>query len=299
MDEIATSPVEPDVAPADQVEATELETPEPQLDENGDPIQAPVKRSIKFIDHDIDLPDGLDEATAERLTAIGKELEAGATRKFQSAADERKAVEQMRAQFHAEQQAQREAFQEVAELVALDKQLASYKDAQGNEFTPMQWAQWAQQDPQAAQTAFMQYQALQNQRQAVAQKLEAKKSEFTQRQQAEMARLHSEGQRVLQEKIPEWGAAKQQALAKHSQEAYGFKSEELANVMDPRVVLMMNDAMLYRQSLEKAKAKPAAPTIQPVQKVGSVAPVSKTPDKMSDKEWIEWREKQVARKARR
>jgi hypothetical protein len=296
----ATSPVEPDVAPAEQVEATEPEVIEPQLDENGEPVQTPPpKRSIKFIDHDMDLPDWVTPEQEVEISEIGKELERGVQRKFQTAAQELRAAQEMRQQWQAEQQAQREAFQEVAELVSLDKQLAAYKDANGNEFTPMQWMQWQQQDPQAASAAFMQYQALQNQRNAIAGKLESKKTEFTQKQQAELARLHSEGQRVLQEKIPEWGAAKQQALAKHAQEAYGFQPQELSNVLDPRVVLLMHDAMQYRQSLEKAKAKPAAPTPQPVQKVGSVAPVSKTPDKMSDKEWIEWREKQVARKNRR
>lgn len=296
-DENATSPVEPDVAPAESVEATEPEVVEPQLDENGEPV--PVKRSLKFIDHDIDLPEGVDDSLAERLAAIGKELEAGVTRKFQSAAEERKAVEAMRQQFHAEQQAQREAFQEVTELTYLDKQLAAYKDANGNDFTPMQWMQWQQQDPQAASTAFMQYQTLQNQRQQVAAKLESKKTEFTQRQQSEMARMIDEGSRTLAQKIPEWGAAKQQALSKHAQEAYGFQPQELGSVLDPRVVLMMHDAMLYRQSVEKAKAKPAVPQPQPVQRVGSAAPVSKAPERMSMDEWLEWREKQVRAKKRK
>lgn len=293
--ELATSPVQPDVAPAEQVEATEVETQEPQLDENGEPIEAPPpKRSIKFIDHDIELPDNIDEALAERITAIGKELEAGATRKFQSAAEERKAVEQMRAQFQAEQAAQREAFQEVAELTYLDKQLEAYKD-----WTPQHWMQFSQQDPQLAQQHFMQYTALQNQRNQTVQKLEGKKTEFTQRQQAELNRMVEEGSRVLQEKIPEWGASKQQALAKHAQEAYGFQSQELSNVLDPRVVLMMHDAMLYRQSLKQAKAKQAVPTPQPVQKVGAAAPVSKAPEKMSTDEWLEWRKKDLARKRNR
>jgi hypothetical protein len=290
----ATSPVEPDVAPEIGAEATETQ-PEPQVDENGEPVEPKPKRAIKFVDHDIELPDEVDDSVAERLSAIGKELEAGVTRKFQTAAEERRAVEQMRAQFQAEQAAQREAFQEVAELTYLDKQLEAYKD-----WGPAQWQTFAAQDPTAAQQHFMQWTTLQNQRAQVAQKLESKKTEFTQRQQSELARMVDEGQRQLAEKIPEWGATKQNQIAKHSQEAYGFRSDELANVLDPRVVLMMHDAMLYRQSLKQAKAaKPEAPTPQPVQKVGSAAPVSRTPDKMSDKEWIEWRTKQVQRSNRR
>lgn len=290
----ATSPEEPDVAPAETQEATEVEAVEPQLDENGEPVEVKPKRAIKFVDHEIELPETIDEATAERLAAIGKELEAGATRKFQSAAEERRAVEQMRAQFQAEQQAQREAFQEVAELTYIDKQLEPYKD-----FSPMQWAQWAQNDPQEAQKHFMQYTALQNQKTQITQKLESKKQEFVTRQQAELARMVDEGSRTLSQKIPDWGASKQQALAKHSQEAYGFKSEELANVLDPRVVLMMHDAMLYRQSLKQAKAKPPAPTPQTVQKVGgTAAPVAKNPEQMSMTEWVEWRERQLKRKSR-
>lgn len=68
--------------------------------------------------------------------------------------------------------------------------------------------------------------------------------------------------------------------------------------MDPGLVLAIHESQLYRQSLEKAKAKPATPQPQPVQKVGSVAPTSKTPDKMSMNEWLEWREKDLRRKGR-
>ena len=69
--------------------------------------------------------------------------------------------------------------------------------------------------------------------------------------------------------------------------------------MDPRIVLMMNDAYAFRQAKQQAAVKPQAPTPEPVQKVGASAPAAKTPDKMSMADWMEWRNRQVARKNRR
>jgi len=281
--------ISPETEVTEPVQEVEQEAEQDeQLDENGEPIEPVVKRSIKFVDHDFEIPEGTPAEIAEQMEAIGKQLQAGFTQKTQSVAEERRALQAQAQQFQQQMQVAQSFADEMVELRSIDAQLKAYNE--------VNWQTYADQDPVAAQKHFMQYTALQNQRSEKAQGIEVKQREMIQRQQQGQEALLAEGRRVLSEKITDWGEAKQQHIAKHATESYGFKPEELSNVMDPRVVLMMHDAYLYRQSMQKAQAKPQTPKPEPVQKVGSTAPVAKTPDKMSDKEWMEWRERQVKRK---
>lgn len=295
MEETAISPVEPDIAPsnepvddaAEEIKFTGDTEPDEQVEPEDD-------LEVTFVDNKLKIPKNADPETVERIKEIGRQLQAGFTQKTQRVADEARAVEAAKAALTQQMQTSQAFLEDVASLKTLDSQLEAY--------SKVDWQTYADQDPAAAQKHFMAYTALQNQRSQKVQDLQQKQQAFTYRQQQEQSRALAEGSRVLSEKIPDWGASKQQAIAKHVQEAYGYKPQELNNVMDPRLVLMMHDALLYRQSMQKAKAVPQkeTPAPQPVQKVGSSAPAGgKDPDKMSMSDWMEWRTKQVERRRRR
>lgn len=271
-------------------EVAEVEQEAQDVPETEDYEEPEEEIEVSFAANPVKLPRDLPPEVVERVKEIAKSLDTGFTQKTQSVAEERRAIEQARAQIAAQAQAAQVAVQEIAQLKSIDTQLDAY--------AKVDWQTFADQDPTAAQKHFMQYTALQNKRAETQRVMESKQQHFVSQQQAATEALLSRGRQVLSEKIPEWGETKQQQLAQHSQKAYGFRPDELAYVMDPRVVLMMNDAYLYRQSIQKATAKPAAPQPEPVQKVGGTASVAKSPDKMSMTEWLEMRERQLRRKNR-
>jgi len=296
VEEVA-APVEENDGPAEEIQFKEVGASKHDGSDQveAEPAEAPEADDaldVGFVDNKIKIPKGTPPEVADQIRAISKELQSGFTQKTQKIADEGRALEAARAQVQAQMQMAMQSVEEVAQLKTLDSQLEAY--------SKVDWQSYADQDPAAAQKHFMQFTQLQNQRSQIAQTLTAKQQQALAKQQAESERLLAEGRATLAQKIQGWGEAKQQELAKHAQEAYGFKPQELAYVMDPRVVLMMNDAYAFRQAKQQAVAvKPQAPPPEPVQKVGSSAPVAKTPDKMSMSEWMDWRNRQVARKSRR
>lgn len=59
------------------------------------------------------------------------------------------------------------------------------------------------------------------------------------------------GQEVLTKDIPNWGPETQKALIDTAVNGYGYKADEIANLIDPRAVKVLHDAMLYRQMQDK------------------------------------------------
>ena len=97
-------------------------------------------------------------------------------------------------------------------------------------------------------------QALQ-QRQAVYQQSEAES-------QAEYQRYVGEQKKLLAEKLPEWKDAKvrdteQRAIAEYLHNA-GYQPDEMEALSDHRAMLIVRDAMLYRQ-MQAVKSKQSAP----------------------------------------
>jgi hypothetical protein len=127
------------------------------------------------------------------------------------------------------------------------------------------------------------------------------------KQQQQAAMWFEQASQQLSTDIPGWGAEKAQSVAKFVQEQYLNTNSPMDQTafqalnFHPGLVRMANEAMLYRQSLQRAKTPVAstAPAPQPVAKVGSgSAPAAKSPDKMTDAEWIAAREKELAFKAK-
>jgi len=112
-------------------------------------------------------------------------------------------------------QAQEQAFQQqvqlnqaligdVAQLTAIDQQLAAYAD--------VNWQQLSDNDFVEAQKLFFTYNQLQTQRANLAQQFEAKQNQLMQTHQQSLARRVQEGQTVLAKEIPNWSRETSQAI---------------------------------------------------------------------------------------
>lgn len=128
-------------------------------------------------------------------------------------------------------------------------------------------------DPLGYMEAKMDYDAkmkeYQTSMQEMAQVQQYQQQQMTMQQQQRLA----EEMRVLQEKIPEFGDAEKAAklrdnLVRTGIENYGFTQEELSTITDHRALMVLRDAMRYRQSQSKRsqveqKTKDARPVIKP------------------------------------
>ena len=123
--------------------------------------------------------------------------------------------------------------------------------------------------------------AFQAQRQQIAQQHQATQQAQGQAQQAHL----QEQMAALVKAIPEFGDKEKSPKIKEmlvkSSESYGYSSEEMSNIVDHRAMLVLNDAMKYRQMMAgkgtvEAKLKKARPLIK--------AGAKKQPDSASKKQ---------------
>ena len=102
------------------------------------------------------------------------------------------------------------------------------------------------------------------QQQAQLEQVREQRQAIEQRQRAEqLAQMAKHGEEYLAEKLPEYRdpqkrEALQSAMVQYAVSA-GYRPEELADVVDPRAVLMLHKAMNYDRLMAEGKAKAAQP----------------------------------------
>lgn len=188
-------------------------------------------------------------------------------------------------------EAQKQNIQHYAQLANLNQQVV--------EFETVDWHQFAKDDPGASQQAWIAYQALKDQRQQLAGHIVQTEQKLNHQQETEMASVIEKGRKVLQEKIPGWGQPKLDTLAKFGNSDYGFEQNEIQQIVDPRVMQVLHDAYLYRESLKKATKSVDKVTPKPAMKVKGKSKTSVNMDKLSTEDWLKERNRQIAAKNRR
>ena len=275
----------PEVEALPEVEDTEIEAKEPELDENGEPIEAEPEDEPEE-----EFAEIVKDGKAYKVPAALKDeylMHADYTRKTQEVAELRKSVQ---ATLEQVQQVTQAEIQSAAAISALDAQIA--------DFNTIDWDTWEDTDPMAAQRAWRQFQMVKDQRgQAVAQYAQAQQQR-TLVQQQETAKLIEQGQRELAAKIPGWGQEKAAALQTHATSAYGFHPEELNGITDPRMIQVLHDAYQFRQASktqQAVKKVEAQQAVKPAVKVSTgKAPARGLDDRLSTAEWVKRREAQLA-----
>ena len=206
------------------------------------------------------------------------------TEKTQTVADDRKALESQQQQFQQAAQMQQQNMQGHAQLAALQNQLNQYQN--------VDWDAFSENDPTAAQKAFFSYTQLKDATTNLGNQLQQQQSQALQQQQIQSAKQTEQGKAELARDIKGWGTDLATKLNTHG-ETYGFTSNEMNQINDPRMVKVLNDAYLYRQSIKSATSKPE-PIVKPVSKVRGKTSSSPNPEKMNGDEWLKWRNKQIA-----
>jgi hypothetical protein len=297
--EIATTPVAGADAPAPGVAADAPQAAVPAVEDAPDPAAEaengqPAEEEAEDIEHD-----GRTYRVPKALKGAFL-MQADYTRKTQELAEQRRAVEGQQAQAQQEARWNREHAAEIGSLVAIDARLQHYGR--------VDWQAWTQQDPVAAQAAFIEYQQLRDARAATAQSLAQRDAGRQAAQERQLEARLTEGRAQLARDIPGWGAELQGKLLEYGM-ANGLSREELDNVVDPRLVRILHKAYVGEQILNQQRAAArqatAQPPAQPVTVIGArkapqpVSASSPASDRLSADEWMRRRNAEIARQGRR
>lgn len=272
----------PDSQPA---EAPEAETPE---------TEPPEEEEFRFGAKAIKLPKGaLPEEVAATLREFTEGVQGDYTRKTQAVAEQARMVA-----------AEREALTRITTLAGEAQQAAvaaQVFDAQAKalrEQLPALWQSNPDQARRASDEAAMYEAAAAQNRETVAKH----QAEWAHEQQRLAAKQLEAGQAEVRAAIKGFDAKAESELIRYAVETYGFPEAEARNYgLTPKVAVAMWKAMQWDRLQAATKGatapkQPAAPAgpIRPI--AGKNAPAARDPEKMSDEEWVRWRNQQIAKR---
>jgi hypothetical protein len=209
------------------------------------------------------------------------------TRKTQELAEQRKEAEAARERYL-------KADSELVEAKAQEKAI----ETSLKEFEKVDWNQFFEQDPVQAQKLAFQFQQLKDLKNQAAQRTAQIEQTRTSEQQQHVAKLYAQGQEVLQRDIPNWNPETAKKVSEFAVKEYGFTSDELRQVYDPRLVKVLHAAMIGSQVIKQSSKPKTPPTqqVKPVTKVsGNSTAKSGLHDNLSTAEWIKARNAQLSK----
>lgn len=288
MDTDTTNPVEAGdtseeetAAETQEVETEGTEEQEPELDEDGNPIEP--EDDSEEVEHE-----GQKYKVPKALKPLML-MQADYTRKTQEVAEQRKGLEAERQAFEQISNAELTAH---AHMTALAQQIAAYNN--------VDWDRWEDEDPFAAQKGLRQLQQLKDAHQMAGFNFNNARQQRVSAAQQETARRVEQAAGVLREKIG-WDDKKAADVLSGGVREFGFDRSEIEELSDARMVLVLHDALQWRAHqarTSKAQNHVKAQATQPAAKAGGSTPIpaNKLDDRLSTAEWLRRRNKQVAAK---
>ena len=201
------------------------------------------------------------------LAAHLKELEQGSlrqddyTRKTQSVAEEKRAIEARAQQLQQREQFQQQHVQAVAKVMAIDEQLAKYQALDWNGLTDA--------DPVQALKLDRQMRELQMQKTQLVNGIEQSQQQMSLAQQQAIARQRQEAVAQLQREIKGFGTPEVAKELFETGTKYGIKENEWANLDDPRLYRLIDIARKYDKlvSQKTTEARPQVAEAKPITRV--------------------------------
>lgn len=225
-------------------------------------------------------------------------MHADYTRKTQEVAEHRRALAEQDASLRQQAQIRNEHVNEIGRVVAYNEALVPYEQ--------LDWRGLHASNPENAQGLWVQYMQLKNQRDQAAGHLHAKVTNWHQANEAHTAARVAESRAVLSRDIKDWSPELYGKLKDFGVREFGFSPQEVAGVIDPRLIKVMHRALIGEQMMRKAAATARAAEaegVRPLPQVGNSAsatrwsPTDKASDRSSTAEWMRRRNEQL-RKAK-
>lgn len=207
------------------------------------------------------LPKALQEQ-AEKIQRKVKDLESGTRKKFDEAAEIRKAVE-----------AEREQVQFIGKLATQHTDLLADMRATTREIehlNAIDWAAASDQDPVAAQKAMARLMTLQHTQQRIGAQLQEATRQMAAREQELRSQQAARGTERLSKLIPNLSDATKQDLAQYISQRE-LTPEGKAALWDPEVVAAFHDAKKYRELMAAKPVEKRAVEAQKTLRPGTAA----------------------------
>ena len=220
-------------------------------------------------------------------------MHADYTRKTQTLAEERKALEAAKEAAAQQVKAGEDEIRLRGELFSLKGHLDQYKN--------IDWERWEAEDPIAAQTGWRRFQTLKDQAGQKIGELKQRETERTRAEQQSFAKRREETRQYAQTKIPGWSPEVDNKITEFAVRELAADEGVLRTVAtSPQMYRALHLAWLGHQTMQKANApapKPTTPAPAPLTVVAAKAnpPARKNPADMSMDEYVAWRAKQSAR----
>lgn len=243
----------------DEPEAEEPEAEEERSDETTEE-QAPPAEEFEEITHNGEVKK-FSKTELKELAQQGFDY----TQKTQALADQRRQLDAMQQAFEQQAQMQAQFTDQLAQVKAIEGQLAQWKQ--------VNWTELAQTDPMQYMTLHHQYteakEAYNQQIQSLTH-MQQQAGQLAAQQTAQ--RLQMEAQ-AMKQAIPEWRDGEKANAEMSDMRAFlskaGFNEAEIGQIVDHRHVVVARKAMLYDKLMASGKQKVA--NTPPVSKPGSTA----------------------------
>lgn len=242
-------------------EAAEEPTEEPEEETEDEDEESQPQATVKLKVNGEEIEKPLEEVIS--LAQQGLDY----TQKTQKVAEERKVLEDyaqtikvQEQQLQQQVQTQHALIQDIAQLTAVDNQLAQYQQ--------VNWAQMSDDDPVQAQKLFFQYNQLQTQRGQMANTLAQKQNQLDQDKAQRNQQLIQQGKEALARDIPGWNENMAREIFLSSKD-YGFTDLEVSMVIDPRIVKVLHDAIQWRKLQANPTARQKISQAKPIVKPGA------------------------------
>lgn len=263
-------------------ETTEAVQPEHEADIESSEQEAPDEEEVEYEGVKYKVPPQLKDALLRQ---------ADYTRKTQEVAEQRKQTEAQAAEVRQRAEQQQRYVADIAEVLAVDKQLARYQQ--------LDWQELIDQDPQGAMKLQHQMNQLQAKRAELAQNVTQKQQQDALNEQQELAKRVQEADAYFKREIPNWSDERSNQLMKYGMEL-GIPAQTLSQAVihQPALAKLLHKAELYDQLARKQATKPKPEAQEkPVTRITAArSTVQKDPDKMSIDEWTKWRNAQVTKR---
>ena len=240
-------------------EAEQDDEPETEVEDDEDSNEQPQTFKLKIKGEEIEKP--LEEVI--NLAQMGADY----TQKTQEVAEQRRQLEDYAQTIKVQEEtlqrqyeAQQMFLSEVADIKAIDSQLAH--------FANVNWQELSDNDFVEAQKLFFTHNQLQEKRRQITGNLETKAKQMQQQREAQLQKRVEEGKAILAKEIPNWSQKTSQEIISVGKE-YGFTDDELGTIVDPRHVKVLHDAMQWRKLKGNSVVKNKVSQAKPVVKAGS------------------------------
>jgi len=227
---------------ADATETTDAEQPESgTADAEGDEQEQPEEVEIDVAGDKFKFPKTLAEQ-AERIQRKVKDLEAGTTRKFQEAAEIRKALEVEREQVAFVQKLANSQTELLADFRAVQKEV--------DQLTNIDWNGLSDADPVQAQKAMARLMSLQNAQQRIGSQLQQASRQMSDAEHSAKAARMQHGVIELSKLLPTLNDSTKKELAEYIG-SRNLTPEGKDALYDAETIAAWHDAKKYRDLMAK------------------------------------------------